>query len=333
MRVGRRMESVAGTIMLLLTAGILSGCMPDGLLITPISRHQELEEQTIDREALLTGGKVAVIDVEGVILNAAGGGLLLPREHPVVHLLEQLDKAREDFRVKAVILRINSPGGSVTASELMHHEILRFREAGKPVVAMMTDVAASGGYYIACACDEIYACRSTVTGSIGVIMQTFDATGTMQKIGLKAHAIKSGELKGAGSPFETLSPEERAVFQAVIMDLYEQFVDVVAAGRPELTREEVLALADGRIYTAPQALERKLIDHIGTMDHAVARAKQLAGIETTTLVTYVRPWGYAPNYYARQAWAAPETNIGLLNLQLGDQMGRSWPPFMYLMTY
>lgn len=307
--------------------------MPDSFLITPVQTARGLVEQTLYSESVLPDGKIAVVDVDGIILNASQPSLLSQGEHPVAHLLEELDRAARDRAVKGVVLRINSPGGAVTASELMHQELTRFRETGKPVVAMMLDVAASGAYYIACAANEIVACRSTVTGSIGVIMQTFELTGTMSKIGVHADAIKSGPQKGAGSPFATMTPEQREVFQGVVSELYEQFVDVVDAGRPNLDREQVVALADGRIYTAPQALENGLIDRIGTMRDAVDRAKALAGIETAKVVAYSRPHMHTPNYYARGDAPVGDTRVNILNVDLGDHARSASPPFMYLWTH
>ena len=313
--------------MLLLIA--TSGCVPDSFIVTPITHQQDLVEKVLERPAWYVRDRVAIIDVDGIILNANRRNLLASGENPVVYLLEQLDAARKDRRVKAVVLRVNSPGGSVTASELMHQEITRFRETGKPVVVMMLDVAASGAYYLACAADEIVAARSTVTGSIGVIMQTFDATGTMQKLGMRADAIKSGDQKGAGSPFESMTPEQRAVFQVMITELYDQFVDVVAAGR-DLPRETVRELADGRIYTASQALELGLIDRVGTMRDAIAAARERAGIDRAALVTYARPYGHAPNYYADHP--VPPAQVNLLNVDLGGRLASVRPPFMYLWT-
>jgi protease-4 len=161
-------------------------------------------------------------------------------------------------------------------------------------------------------------------------MQTIEVTGTMNKIGVRADTIKSGPQKAAGSPFETLTPEQREVFQEVVDQLYAQFIDVVAAGRPKLSREKILELADGRIYTAPQALEHGLIDKIGSMEDAVQSAKRLAGIRSALVVSYARPYGYRANYYA-QPWAPPaDADINLLNLDLGRPAASEQAPFMYL---
>ena len=310
---------------------VSSGCAPNSILITPVTARQELKETVLYTESPLPSGKVAVLDLEGIMVNTQKPGLLVKGENPVVLLLEQLEKARRDPAVKAVVLRINSPGGTVMAAELSHTEILRFKESGKPVVVMMMDVAASGGYYAACAADVLVAGRSSVTGSIGVIMQTFELTGTMQKIGIKADAIKSGEQKGGGSPFAAMTPEQREVFQIIVDELYSQFVDVVDQGRPGLSREKVVELADGRVYTAAQALEHGLIDRVGTMRDAIAIAKAGAGMKTAKVVTYARPYGYAPNYYA-QSPTNHETRISLLDLQPARLGPPSWTPFLYLWT-
>ena len=304
--------------------------MPQGLLITPVSADRGFEERVLEKEALFPQGKVAVIDVDGVLLNASERSIMGKGEHPVSRLLEQLDMAREDHRVKAVVLRINSPGGSVTASELMHSELRRFKDSGKPVVSIMLDVAASGAYYIACATDEIIACHSTVTGSIGVIMSMFEVTGTMQKLGVTANMITSGPQKASGSPFTPLTPEQQKIFQGIVNDFYQQFVDVVAAGRPELTREQIVHLADGRVYTADQALANGLIDRIGTMRDAIGIAKKRAGITSAEIVVYTRPYGYRANYYSTAT--IDRTNVNLLNVEMGDVVHSLHPPFMYLWT-
>jgi protease-4 len=304
--------------------------MPQGLLITPVSTHRDLVEETLASESLFALAKVALIDVNGIILNAPQPQLLGEGEHPVSLLTEQLDKARRDPAVKAVVLRINSPGGAVTASELMYDEIKRFRsQTGRPVVAVMMDVAASGGYYIACACDEIVAQRSTVTGSIGVIMQMFDLTGTMNKLGVRGDAIISGPNKAAGSPFETMTPDQRAIFEQIVDQMYEQFVDVVAQGRPHLTRERILELADGRVYNAQQALENGLIDRIASMRDTIAVAKQKSGAKSIRLVAYRRPLGYKPNYYAQAPQPGPG-DINLIKLDFPSWLRAASPQFMYL---
>ncbi len=311
---------------------ILAGCGPTGgYKITPIPADKTLEETVIIREpGLGVVDKIAVIDVDGIIVNARRGGLFTRGENPVSLLTEKLTAASNDDRVRAVILRINSPGGGVAASNLMYDEIQHFKErTGRPVVAMMLDLAASGGYYIACACDEIVAHRTTVTGSIGVIMMTLDLSGALKRIYIEPNIIKSAPMKDIGSPFRKMKPEDRAIFQNLIDNYHEQFVQVVEAGRPKLDLERVREIADGRIYSAEQALEIGLIDRVGTMREAVALAKKRSGAEKVRVVMYHRPLGWSPNYYAHAPTGGPPT-VNLINLNLSEWLTPATPKFLYL---
>ncbi len=323
----RSLRSARLAPILLLMA--LSSCTAGSLLVTPVSAKRKLVETELSRDALFTLNKIAMIDVTGVISNAPRRQLLGGGEHPVSLLLEQLDRARRDPWVKAVVLRLNSPGGTVVASELIHDEILRFRKSGKPVVAVMMDVAASGAYYIACACDEIIAQPSTVTGSIGVIMQMFDVSGTMNLIGVKTDAITSGPFKDSGSPFRSMKPEDREIFQGIVNDMYERFVSVIERGRPALDEAAVRRLADGRVYTAQQALDEGLIDRIATLRVAIDLVKERIGAKRVRLVTYHRPLDYRPNYYAL-GHTPPGGDINLLNVDFPSGLIPPAPRFMYL---
>ncbi len=303
-----------------------ASCVPPSLLITPVSGKRDLVETVLRRDSPFARDKIALIDVTGVILNAPERHLLGKGEHSVSLLLEQLEKARRDKAVKAVILRINSPGGTVVASELMHDEITHFKKSGKPVIAVMMDVAASGGYYIACACDEIVAQPSTVTGSIGVLLQMLNVTKTMELIGIRTDAITSGTYKDAGSPLRTMRPEEREVFQRIVDEMFDRFVRVVAAGRSELDEAAVRALADGRVYTASQALELGLIDRIAPLREVIDTTKETVGSRSIRLVAYRRRAGYRPNYYAR----APRGDVNLINFEPFLPFTRPAPRFLYL---
>lgn len=306
-----------------------AGCIGKGLLLTPVSVDQRMKETVLARDATFARDKIALIDISGIIMNAESWKLFGEGENPVSLLLEQLDEAARDRGVKAVVLRINSPGGTVTAAELMHREIIEFkRRTGKPVVAVFMDVAASGGYYIACACDEIVAHQSTVTGSIGVIMQMFNVTSTMEKLGIAADAITSGPYKDAGSPLRQMKPNERDLFQAMVDDMYAQFVKVVDEGRPNLDEAAVRKLADGRVYSADQALAAGLIDRIGSLRDAVGVAKQRAGVDSVKLIAYRRPLDYRPNYYASSP--AQGGDVNLINVNLPDWLMSGTPRFMYL---
>jgi len=245
--------------------------------------------------------------------------------------VEKLDRAAKDRSVRAVVLRINSPGGGVTASDLMYQELLDFKkrtEGKRPVVAMLMDVAASGGYYVACGADRIVAQPTSVTGSIGVIMQLFSLAGTMDKIGAESTAIKSGPMKDAGSPFKKLKPEEREIFQGLVDQFYDRFVQVVAKGRPHLSAEQVRKIADGRVWSAQQALELGLIDQIGTLRDTLAEVKAKIGAERVRVVIYHRPLGWRPNIYAETPAGAPQVNM--VNIHLPDGLIMPQAQFMYL---
>lgn len=327
---GLRMRGIRTLMATLFVAALVAGgCSGPSFLVTPVSGRRALVETELSRDSLFAFDKIALIDVSGVILNTPKPQLLGYGEHPVSLLLEQLDKARRDAAVKAVVLRINSPGGSVVASELMHDEIIHFKKSGKPIIAMLMDVAASGGYYIACACDEILAQPSTITGSIGVIMQMVDVTGTMDLIGLQSRAITSGRFKDTGSPFRAMRAEERELFERIVADMYERFVAVVVAGRGNLDEPTVRRLSDGRIFTGTQALEAGLIDRIATLRDSIELAKELSGARRVRVVAYARPLSYRPNYYAH----APDRfagGVNLINIDASILTGLGTPQFMYL---
>jgi len=307
-------------------------CMPSGSFkITTIPENQTLRERVVIKDKFWTSNRVAIIDIQGLLMNAHANSLFSEGEHVVSFTVEKLQKAADDRRVKAVVLRVNSPGGTVTASDTLYEEILAFKQkTKKPVVAYFQDVAASGGYYLSCAADEIIAQRSTVTGSIGVIMQMVDVSGGLSKLGITTDAITSGEYKDAGSPFRHMTVEERELFQTMVNGFYAQFVDAVDTGRPNLSREEVVKLADGRVYLAQQALDAGLIDRIGTLHDAIDVAKRRAGIEDAHVVLYHRPLTWAPNVYAQSpAPPAAGATINLLNINTSSD----WtvrPRFLYI---
>jgi len=308
----------------------VAGCQPSGSFkITALTADQTLQEEVVCRHPGWVTNRIALVEVSGILMNAHTPGFFSEGEHPVSLTVEKLAAAAQDNRVKAVVLRINSPGGSVTASDSLYQEVMAFKKkTGKPVVAYFQDVAASGAYYTACAADEIIAQRTSVTGSIGVVMQTVDLSTLMKKVGISADAITSGTFKDAGSPFRQLKPEERKVFQGLIDDFYNQFVAVVVAGRPKLSREKILTLADGRVYTAQQALESGLIDRIATPIEAFEVAKKRAGISAAHIVMYHRPLAWTPNIYAANPTGTPQA-VNLFNITLPSIWTRH-PHFMYI---
>lgn len=272
--------------------------------------------------------KILVMDISGVISSEDKDGFYT-FPSMIATIKEELTKAGKDEKVKALVLRINSPGGTVTASDIIYHEVKKFKASRKiPVIASIMDVGASGGYYIAAAADSVLAHPSTVTGSIGVIMLTVNARGLLEKVGLEANAVTSGPRKDMGSPFRAMTPDERAIFQGVIDSFYQRFLTVVQEGRPTLTMDQIKKLADGRIYTGEQAKEAGLVDEIGYLDEAIELAKKKSGIAEARVVTYRRPGEYQNNIYSRMMGVG---GIGsLAHLDLLSLVRGGTPQFMYL---
>ena len=245
------------------------------------------------------GPKILMIEVEGLISESQEQNLWgLGRESSIARLREQLDIARGDSKVRAVLLRINTPGGTASASEEMYSELLRFkRESGVPVVAQLMGTATSGGYYVAMAADEIYANPTTVTGSIGVIFMGVNVVGLMDKLGIEDETVTGGEYKDAGSPLRRMTPAEREQFQSIVDDLHDRFMTVVASGRPGLSEQDVSQVSSGRIFSAPQALDRGLIDGMGSIEEAVEKTRRLAGLEEARVVVYHRRREWRNNLY------------------------------------
>jgi protease-4 len=311
----------------LLVALAVAGCSVISLDLTP--RVRPLTEKTVEGRG---HDKILLTEVSGFISDDAGSSSLSltappPRVPLLVRIREELDKASKDKRIKALVLRINSPGGTVTASDIVFREVQLFRaRTGVPVIAVMMDVAASGGYYIALAADTIVAHPTTVTGSIGVIMVSANAEGLMQKLGLAATTIKSGEHKDMGSPFRTLTSEERGIFQGIIDDLQRQFVAKVA-DRRKIPLETVRKLADGRVFTADQALASGLVDQVGYLPDAIALARRAAGLSEAKVVIYRRPHQYRATYYAQAESPPSGLEASLTSAAALSGLG---PKFLYL---
>jgi protease-4 len=278
---------------LLALAALPLGCVTIDL---PGGPPPPLVETVVHGES---GPKILMLSLDGILTSAPEATLFGSGESPLARAREELDKAREDDRIRALLVRIDSPGGTVSASDTLYREILRFkRERGVPVVAQMMGVAASGGYYVAMAADRVIAQPTSLTGSIGVIFGGVNLAGLMQKIGVENQTLVSGPYKDAGSMLRPMSDAERSQLQSVLMDMYDRFVTVVEAGRPELPPERIAALADGRVYSADQALEHGLVDEIGGIEDAVEAARLAAGLSEARVVSYHRPREYRSNLYS-----------------------------------
>ncbi len=209
--------------------------------------------------------KVALVKIEGVLVSSED-------------IVEELNDYAEDGSVKAIVLRIDSPGGGVVAAQEIYNAVKNARKEGKKVIASMGSVAASGGYYIAAGADKIVANPGTLTGSIGVIMEFASVEKLLEKIGVKGMVVKAGQYKDVGSPFRDMTEQEKKLLQGVIDDVHAQFIDAVAHGR-NLPLDDVKAIADGRIFTGRQALKLKLVDKMGDLTDSIKLAGTLTGIK------------------------------------------------------
>ncbi|MEK6372366.1 MAG: signal peptide peptidase SppA [Acidobacteriota bacterium] len=253
--------------------GALSGCLLVfvGLIVFGVFIAASKSGETTGD--VFSTQKIAIIPIEGEIFEARD-------------TLELLHRYEDNATVKAIVMRINSPGGAIAPSQEIYEAV---RNARKPVVASLDSVAASGGFYIAAGCDRIVANPGSITGSIGVILEWMNTKDLVAWAKMKPEVITSGALKAAGAPFLDLSDAERAYFQSIVDQLHSQFVRAVAAGRKgKITEAEVAKLADGRVFTGEQALSLKLVDEMGNLDDAVRAAAKLAGISGTPGTIYPR---------------------------------------------
>lgn len=287
-------------------------------------RHAYYEEIFLQGDTD-TRNKIAVIYLSGIISGGYDGAV--SEEGMVGDIKAQLDQAVEDKHVKAIILRINSPGGEVVASDALYNALVEVRDQHhKPIVASMESVGASGAYYAAMGANYIIATDLTLTGSIGVIMQTFGFGGLMDKIGVKSHTFKSGKYKDLLNPTREPTEDEKAMVNTLIMEVYDKFVGIVAKERKLDLNELKSNLADGRILTGAQALRGKLIDELGYFDDAVEKAMELAQIRKARVITYQAPFSLS-----RLLRFFTQNQLGRIQLQLGPTLPRLEPGKLYFL--
>jgi protease-4 len=313
-------------VLILAAALCLSNCAFVTIPLFPTT--QSLQEQVIEGRG---GNKILILDISGVISEREDSGPLPQQNTSIIEdIKEALEKAQYDDTIKGIVVKINSPGGTITGSDILHHELKQFKtKTGVRIVACLMDVAPSGGYYVATAADEIIAHPTTITGSIAVIAMKFNVEGLLNLIGVKDETIKSGELKDIWSPFRPSTDKERAIMQAVIDKFHSRFVDVIKEGRKELTRQEIEKLADGRIFTADEALEARLIDRIGYLDDALDEMKNSLGIPGATVITYGRPGTFKGTIYSKTYPTAPQT-FNFISLNRENLIQSLNLRFMYL---
>lgn len=310
-------------LVVLVLAIIVSGCAT----INFGPSLGELKEVTIDGEG---PGKILLVNVDGVINNQkdrsfSGSTLRLGMVEKIKSIVE---KAEKDNEIKALLIKINSPGGTVTASDIIFHLLKTYKDKSKVrIYIQVMDLAASGGYYIALAGDEIIAHPTSLIGSIGVIALKVNLQELMTKIGVSWEIVKSGDKKDFMSPFRSFTKEERELFQGAIDRLHNRFVTLIAKNRSALDISQVQSLADGRVFDAEQAKGLKLIDHIGYVTDTVHRIKSDLNNPNLKLVTYHRNDDFQGNIYSQ--FQKP-TSFNLINLDLGFNPNALSPYFLYI---
>lgn len=291
-------------------------------------RPEPLVEMTVSGEGR---EKILLIDLSRVITSVPPRSLLAADAAPslVARAQAELDRAARDPRVRAVVLRINSPGGTVTASDTLYHQIREFRSrTRRPIVAHLGDMGTSGAYYVALAADEILANPTCVTGSIGVILMGVNLSGLMSKLGITNQTLKSSDLKDAGSPLRPMEAQERQLLAGILQGMHERFVATLRERRPRMSEQAVSLVQDGRVVLAPHAAELGLIDQVGYLDDAIGRARALAGLEKARVVMYRRPSQFGENIYSLAGHGPPR--VGGIYF---DFRAVSEPPeFFYLWT-
>jgi protease-4 len=315
-------------ISLLITTVLLAGgCTGLKINIGPESKEPLKEHRLEGRER----GKVLVIPVRGFLSDVPAKGLLGERASTVQQVVSQLRLAEKDDQIKAVLLEINSPGGSTTASDILYHELMEFKGRTKvKIVACLMDVAASGGYYIALPADRIVAHPTTITGSVGVIFVTPKVTGLMEKLGLAVEVNKSGSQKDIGSPFRPSTPEEQKIFQEMTDRMAGRFLDLVARHRG-MDQNILTSISSARIYLADEALQLKLIDSIGYLRDAIADAKELAGLsKEAKVVVYRRGEHSNDNLYNMSTSLHNAERLSLIDLNLSEIIPTLSAGFYYL---
>ncbi len=254
------------------------------------------------------GSGLDIVYVEGTIAEDSSSGLFATDTgYGHNFIIDTIDALIENENSKGILVYINSPGGAIYQTDEVYFKLLEYKETGRPVYAYMAQTAASGGYYIACAADKIYCNRNTLTGSIGVIYGAFlDLSAFLENYGVKTHTFTSGDNKAMGSSYEPMTEEQKAIFQSIVDEAYEQFVDVVATGR-KLDKSTVYPIADGRIYTAKQALSTGLVDEIASYEAALAAIKAELGDADMPVNSHIRtvssPFGSLLGLFGAQSEA------------------------------
>jgi protease-4 len=335
------------TVLLAVVTASMPGCSPVTVSFTLFADNSRLDETTVKSDKNAGDGKVVLVDIRGLISDREGGELFGSGPNPVDELTARLGKAEADPLVKAVVVRINSPGGTVSASDMMYHEIRGFAErTRKPVVASLGEIAASGGYYVALAADRIVAEPTGIAGSVGVIIPTINVSEGLNRIGIRSRSITSRPNKDIANPLEPMREQHYAILQSLVDEFYARFRTLVVERRgPDrhapgtdlvpvrpLDMSHLDELTDGRVMTGTKAVESGLADEAGGIDTAYAAAKALAGLKSARLVKYHHQGADTPRTaYAAASQEPPSTQaeINLLQLRFGSSGLSGQTPGVY----
>lgn len=320
-------QMIAATILMTLVA-IFSSCASPTVTLFPGTRDA-LKEFTLQGEG---DEKILMIPVSGTITHESNEEFLRTTPSTVQEIVAHLNRAERDKNVKAIMLKIDSPGGSVTASDMLYHELLSFKQrTGKTIVAAMMNVAASGGYYIALPADAIIAHPTTVTGSVGVIFMRPTVTGLTEKIGVGMEISKSGINKDMGSPFRKPTDAEKRIFEQLTTQLGKRFLDLVARHR-KVTPEKLEKIATARIFLADQALELGMIDSVGYLSDALAQTKKMAALKQNAKVVVYRRSEFRDDNIYNPATQTEPSLAGLAAINPWAKMGFAEAGFYYMWT-
>ena len=321
---------------LALLAGCLSmaGCGDRALQISLVPVNPRVKPHVVHKShQWFNCNRVAIVDVSGMLLDGSTASWLGSSHNPVSDFAQTLHSIAKDPRVKAVVLRMNTPGGTVTASNIMYDALKRFeRETHKPVVASMMDVCASGGYYVSCATNYQMAYPTTITGSVGVIVQLFNFRHTLQYLGVTAPAFASGPNKETGSPFSKMTPSQKKIIQGFVKEFFARFFGIVKASHPLVKPKLWPMLTDGRPLTGIDAMRYHMIDGLGGLHAAIRKAKALAHIRHATIVLYKRHGHNVGSVYAKSDVGAKGGNFNMVNVNLSGAAMSTFlhPNFLYM---
>jgi protease-4 len=322
----RTVRKILAPLVAILLATLTGGCVFVSGEVNPFARRpRPLEEHVVSGAGK---DKLVLINLSGEITDEEERAFgFQTRESTVARLQAELERAGADDRVRALIVRINSPGGTVTASDVLYNRLRQFRTERKvPIFVHLMDVAASGGFYVALAADEIVASPTTVTGSVGVVFTSVSVEGLLGKVGVTNQTIKTGDKKDIGSPLRAMTPEERELLESLLGEMQTRFLSLVRERRPRVTDDTQATIADGRVLSAAQALGYGLVDRIGYLEDTIDLAKKSAGLAKASIVMYRRPNEYAETIYSRANVSPAEANL------FGLDLGARWrsPRFLYL---